>query len=240
MNQKSPHPDLDFVLIEGGEFMMGGEQYNDEKPIHRVHVPDFNMCKYPVTQKLYEWVMNENPSRFKGKRRPVENVTWYDAQEFIKALNAKTGNTDSNRYRLPTEAEWEYAARGGRYSKQCAYAYSGSDKLSQVGWYKDNSGNKTKEVGLLLSNELGLYDMSGNVWEWCEDRYSDKYYDQCKKLGVIDNPKGPDKGTYRVIRGAGYFNEAVDCRSSLRNWNQPDHRYANIGFRLVSSLQSVG
>lgn len=227
-------PDLDLVLVEGGGFFMGDDdsKYDREKPAHLVRISSFQMCKYPVTQRLWEAVMGNNPSRFKGEKRPVENVSWNDVKNFIEKLNKKT----KKEFRLPSEAEWEYAARGGRYSQ--GFTYAGSDKLKQVGWYTENSNNQTQEVGLLLSNELGLYDMSGNIWEWCEDDFHENYDDAPKDGSAwIDYP---ERGVGRVVRGGGYFGYAVYCRPTARAGYTPDHRYSDDGFRLVLPLQSVG
>ena len=227
---------FDLLFVGGGEFLMGDDhgEYDDEKPAHKVKVDDFYMGKFQVTQDLWENLVGKNPSGFKGDNRPVETISWEETQNFIKKLNKVTKKD----FRLPTEAEWEYAARGGQYSQ--GYAYCGSDKLKQVGWYDENSGNETKEVGLLLPNELGIYDMSGNVYEWCEDWFDEKYYEKCKKGGVVINPKGPEKGGRRVIRGGSYFNDAEYCRPTFRGRGSPDYRLSYLGFRLVLSLQSGG
>jgi formylglycine-generating enzyme len=236
-------PDLDLILVEGGEFLMGDDnsEYSSDKPAHRVEVSSFYMVKYPVTQRLYEAVMGENPSTFKGPVRPVEMVSWEHAYAFIKKLNGTQGVRDYLRqlsptgeaFRLPTEAEWEYAARGGSYSQ--GYLYAGSDRLKQVGWYEENSGDSTKDVGLLLANELGLHDMSGNVWEWCGDWYGgSKYYGECRKKGVVKDPTGPFKGAHRVLRGGSYFRGPSRCRLTHRNDYGPSYLYGNIGFRLVA------
>ena len=228
-----PLPHLHMIRVEGhtkGEFFyMGGDVGDWEKPIHQVSISnDYYICKFQVTQALYQEIMHENPAHFKGVNRPVEMVRWEDVTEqFLPALNVhekvqkkleEEGIADWA-FRLPTEAEWEYAARGGKYSQ--GYKYSGSDKLKQVGWYNDNSGGETKEVGLLLPNELGLYDMSGNVWEWCADWYSGKYCQECYDKGTVKNPKGPDTGGYRVMRGGGCFSFAVNCRSAYRSFWRP-------------------
>jgi sulfatase modifying factor 1 len=208
------------IHIQGGTFDMGSKEYKDEQPIHS------------VTQALYEAITGENPSYFQGTNRPVEQVSWNDAQAFIQALNTETGKT----FRLPSEAEWEFAARGGIYAQ--GYAYCGSDQLKQVGWYSDNSGNETKPVGLLLPNELGLYDMSGNVYEWCEDDYHGDY----KKAPKDGSPwvDSPERGAYRVRRGGSCFNRPIDCRPADRSSWRPVVRGNGFGFRLVLSLQSVG
>ena len=189
------------MLVEGGQYMMGDDngEYDREKPAHPVEVSSFYLGKYLVTQQLWQAVMDENPSSFKGENRPVETVSWDDAKRFIKKLNVATKQP----FRQPTEAEWEFAARGGIYSQ--GYTYSGSDKLKQVGWYRDNSNRETHDVGLLLANELGLYDMSGNVYEWCEDRFDEKYYEKCQREGTVKNPVGPDEGVRRVLRGGDWL-----------------------------------
>lgn len=224
-------PDNDLILVEGGEFLMGDDQseYKSEKPAHRVKIQDFYISKYQVTQILWESVMGSNPSRFKGEKRPVETVSWNGVQDFIKKLNGRTGAT----FRLPTEAEWEYAARGGRYSQ--GYIYAGSDRLKQVGWYRENSNSETHDVGLLLANELELYDMSGNVWEWCEDDWHDNYQGAPKDGSAwIDRP---GRGADRVVRGGGYIHAPVSCRPAHRRRFTPDGRDDDFGFRLVFPLQ---
>ncbi len=227
---------IDFIFVEGGEFVMGNDdsQFGRERPTHQVKVSSFYIGKYPLTQSQWQAIMGENPSRFQGENRPVDSVSWSDVQYFILKLNEQTGE----QFRLPTEAEWEYAARGGKYSQ--GYTYSGSDKLKQVGWYSENSNDETHEVGLLLANELGIYDMSGNVWEWCADWYSEDYYEGCQKQGVIENPTGPGNGDYRVIRGGGSFDNPLDCRATYRGRYLPGHRGDYVGFRLVLLPQSVG
>jgi formylglycine-generating enzyme required for sulfatase activity len=154
----------------------------------------------------------------------VEQVSWNDIQSFLKKLNTATGK----RFRLPTEAEWEYAARGGNKSR--GYTYSGSNTLSSVGWHVGNSGSKTHAVGQKQANELGLYDMSGNVWEWCSDWYGRNYYSSSSS----NNPKGPSSGSSRVLRGGSWSSSASYCRVADRNNYKPDLRYYNYGFRVVS------
>ncbi len=222
---------LDTICVEGGTFMMGKDDELSHSP-HSVKLTDFHICKYPVTQALWEAVMpadKPNPSFFRGPRRPVEQVNWHEVQEFIKILNKKTGHT----YRLPTEAEWEYAARGGKLSQ--GFTYAGSDKLKEVAWFGQNSHGETKPVGLKRPNELGIYDMSGNVWEWCEDRWSGDYYQQCADLGTVENPPGPDTGSYRVLRGGCWLRAPQGCGSACRNYRVPEYRDDDFGFRLVLS-----
>ena len=216
------------VYVEGGTFTMGAtsEQQNpedDEKPTHRVSLSSFYIGKYEVTQALWKAVMGSNPSNWKGDNLPVENVSWNDCQTFLRKLNAMTGKN----FRLPTEAEWEYAARGGNRSR--GYQYSGSNVLSDVAWYDDNSGRKTHNVGTKAPNELGIYDMSGNVWEWCQD-WKGSYSSSAQT-----NPKGPSSGSYRVDRGGSWFNFAWSCRVACRYCHTPDYRYFDLGFRLALS-----
>jgi len=218
---------FEMVHVQGGTFMMGctAEQgsdcFSDEKPAHQVTVSSFNIGKYEVTQAQWKAVMGNNPSYFKGDNLPVENVSWDDVQEFISKLNAKTGK----KYRLPTEAEWEFAARGGNSSK--GYMYSGSNTLSNVAWYEDNSGEKTHPVGSKQPNELGIYDMSGNVYEWCSDWYG--VYTSAAQT----NPKGASSGSYRVLRGGSWYNTAVFCRVARGSYNIPGGRNRGYGLRLV-------
>lgn len=211
---------IEMVYVKGGTFQMGGGAY-DEKPVHSVTLDDFYIGKYEVTQEQWRAVMGSNPSHFIGDNLPVENVSWDDVQEFIKKLNSITGNT----YRLPTEAEWEYAARGG--NKRKGYKYSGSNKIEDVAWFDENSGSKTHLVGTKRPNELGIYDMSGNVYEWCQDWYG-SYSSSLQK-----NPQGPSSGSYRVLRGGSWRYEASYCFSVDRLFNYTDSRNVNVGFRLV-------
>ncbi|MCI5210312.1 MAG: formylglycine-generating enzyme family protein [Candidatus Electrothrix sp. ATG2] len=230
-------PPIELVYVQGDIFIMGSddpEAPDQEKPAHQVKLSDFHISKYPVTQDLWLTITGSNPSNFKGEKRPVEQVSWDDVHQFLVRLNQQTGK----KFRLPTEAEWEYAARGGQYCQ--GYRYAGSDRLKQVGWYEENSNNQPREVGLLLANELGLHDMSGNVCEWCQDRFSDKYYEECHKRGVVGNPQGPDSGTYRVLRGGSWIFTSLSCRSVDRLRNDLDVRDALIGFRLVLPFQADG
>ncbi len=231
---------FEMVPVAGGTFTMGctGEQGSDcgddEEPTHSVTLSSYYIGKYEVTQGLWRAVMgsSNNPSSFKkGDNYPVENVSWNTiVNEFIPALNRLTGKT----YRLPTEAEWEYVARGG--NKSGGYKYSGSNTLGSVGWYEDNipsqssgnSGYGTQPVGGKNPNELGIYDMSGNVWEWVSDWYSSGY-----SSGAQTNPTGPISGSYRVNRGGSWGNGARGCRVSNRYIGHPDSSYNHIGFRLV-------
>lgn len=203
------------VPVAGGSFMMGSiDGYDDEKPVHQETVRDFMIGQTEVTQELWRAVMGSNPSYFSGEQNPVENVSWTDCLEFIGRLNRLTGQN----FRLPTEAEWEYAARGGNKSR--GYKYSGSDDLYLVGWFNDNSGNRTHQVATLQPNELGIYDMSGNVWEWTSDIYSNNY-NQARNT------------SYRVNRGGDYYGNATYCRVAIRRHISPGDSYNSIGLRLA-------
>ena len=214
------------VYVQGGTFTMGATSEqgsnagDDEKPSHSVTLSSYYIGETEVTQGLWETVMGSNPSKFKGANNPVECVSWDDCKSFISKLNSLTGQ----RFRLPTEAEWEFAARGGSKSKH--YKYSGSNTLSAVAWYKDNSGGSTHPVKTKSSNELGLYDMSGNVYEWCQDWYGGY------SSGSQTNPAGPSSGSNRVIRGGCWFIIARFCRVSFRYYSTPDYRSYNLGLRL--------
>ncbi len=246
LSNNHPLPHHEMIFVRGGTFLMGSEDedaFEREQPLHEVELSDFYIGQYPVTQALWKAIMGEGnkPSYFRGDSRPVESINWQDAQDFIQKLNDKTKPKAGWQYRLPTEAEWEYAARGGRLSR--GYKYAGSDKLEEVGWYGGKSHDESKPVGLKDPNELGLYDMSGNVFEWCHDWFDEKYYGQCKKseAGGVKNPGGPQEGTSRVVRGGDWwYDNARDCRPTYRTYNPPENRFSSIGFRLVFSLQSVG
>jgi sulfatase modifying factor 1 len=214
------------IFIKGGTYLMGSEKYNDEQPIHEVKVPDFYLSKYLVTQELWMAVMGveNNPSYFKGKKRPVERVSWDDAQEFLKKLNKLA----AHEYVLPTESCWEYAARGGRHRK--GFRYAGSNKLKEVAWYDKNSHAETKPVGLKAPNALGLYDMSGNVWEWCQDVWHDNY-EQAPTNGSAWMTGGEEDR--RVVRGGSWDIDFEDLfRVSDRGRFDHNFRYVGTGYRL--------
>ena len=223
---------FEMVYVEGGRFMMGAENsYDGEKPVHAVNLSSYWIGKYEVTRGLWIAVMgNDSSGNKSGYGYPVENVSWDDCQKFIKKLNAKTGLT----FRLPREAEWEYAARGGRQSR--GFLYSGSDNADEVAWHAGNSslgfwkGRRTHPVGQKKPNELGLYDMSGNVWEWCQDWYG-PYKDEAQT-----DPAGPASGRYRVLRGGSIWYVARYCRVSVRGVSAPGNRGDYCGLRLVLSL----
>ena len=216
------------IKVEDGTFSMGAtseqgsDVYSDEKPVHNVTLSDYYIGETEVTQELWTAVMGSNPSSFSNNpQRPVEQVSWNDCQEFIKKLNELTGKN----FRLPTEAEWEYAARGGNKSQ--GYKYSGSNTIVDVAWYYDNSSSQTHDVKTKQANELGIYDMSGNVWEWCQDWYGD--YSSSSQT----NPTGPSSGSRRVNRGGSWGYIARGCRVSNRSNSTPDDRGSSLGLRLV-------
>ena len=245
------------IAVEGGTFTMGAtdeqgiDAHKNEKPAHRVTLSSYMIGETEVTQALWKAVMRSNPSEFKGANQPVEQVSWSDCQTFIRKLNKKTGM----KFRLPTEAEWEFAARGGNKSK--GYKFAGSNRLSDVAWYWQNSGDRylpgtdddydgnvvsrnycqPHEVAQKSPNELGLYDMSGNVREWCQDRYGD--YGSSPQT----NPTGASRGTEYVYRGGGCASGISGCRVSTRYFYTPNDyrsslhlRYSNFGLRLAASV----
>jgi formylglycine-generating enzyme required for sulfatase activity len=218
---------LEFVKVKGGTFTMGDAAFEDAKP-HKVKLRSYYMQKTEVTQELWEAVMGSNQSSDKSwKDNPVTNVSWDDCQAFIKKLNSISGKN----YRLPTEAEWEFAAREGKKSK--GYKYAGSNEIEAVAWYYKNNENKTHPVGQKSPNELGIYDMTGNVWEWCSDWYGESYYNSSPG----NKPQGPDNGEFRVMRGGSWFDIAVYCLVAYRNYGYPDFRSNNLGFRLLSPVE---
>lgn len=261
---------IEMVLIKAGRFIMGSEEkdaYDDGKPEHIVAIThDFYIAKYPVTQEVWTAVMGEeNPNiAFNEAKRPVERVSWIDINEgnqedngkpsFLAALHQAFPITNKIlkgfQFRLPTEAEWEYAAKGGHLSPQkdlhnkkaaALYTqYAGSAKLKEVGWFWQNSHNETKEVGQKLPNELDLFDMTGNVLEWCADWFDREFYQKCKdKSEVIENPCC-EEGQFRVIRGGSWNLDPQGCRVSCRNGYHPSYRHSYVGFRLVFSFQLDG
>ena len=212
------------VPVEGGTFQMGStdsDAESDEKPVHQVTLSSFSIGQTEVTQELWEAVMGSNPSYFKGAKLPVEKVSWNDCQTFIAKLNALTGK----QFRLPTEAEWEFAARGGNSSKGSKYA--GSDNIDDVAWYDTNSSSTTHDVATKQPNELGIYDMSGNVWEWCQDWYASY------SSSAANGPTGPSSGSGRVYRGGSWRDPARGCRVSFRVSITPSRSYYFLGLRLA-------
>ena len=219
---------FNMIKVDGGTFTMGATSEQEdpdknEKPTHQVTLSSYYIGETEVTQALWKAVMKNNPSDFKGGNKPVEMVSWEDCQKFIGKLNGLTGKS----FRLPTEAEWEYAARGGNRSNHTQY--SGGSRIDDVAWYSGNSGSKTHPVKTKKPNELGLYDMSGNVWEWCQDWY-DSYGSKAQT-----NPTGPGSGSFRVLRGGGWLDYERDCRSSYRINFWPGFRSFTLGFRLALS-----
>ena len=217
---------FNMIRVEGGTFTMGAtseqgsDAYDNEKPAHQVTLSPYYIGETEVTQALWEAVMGSNPSSFKGTNKPVECVNWNDCQDFVRKLNQKTGFN----FRLPTEAEWEYAARGGVKSR--GYKYSGGN-IDDVAWYSKSNDSKTHKVKTKQANELGLYDMSGNVWEWCQDWYGEYNY------GSQTNPTGPSSGSYRVGRGGSWDGRARSCRVSSRSGASPGIHYYYLGLRLA-------
>ncbi|MDL2330204.1 formylglycine-generating enzyme family protein [Desulfosarcina sp. OttesenSCG-928-A07] len=223
---------MEFVLIPAGSFNMGcnpnfEDCYDDEHPQHSVTLSQpFYLGKYEVTQEQWLAVMGGNPSKFMGRSNPVEQVSWNDVQTFIRQLNEKES---TGRYRLPTEAEWEYAARAGSTSTYCFG--DDADQFGQYAWYDGNSGDKTHPVGQKPPNRWGLHDMHGNVWEWCQDWYGKNYYSNSSST----DPKGPSSGEDRVIRGGSWDDLARNCRSAFRGIYSPENQHDSLGFRLAFS-----
>ncbi|MCP4407488.1 MAG: formylglycine-generating enzyme family protein [Gammaproteobacteria bacterium] len=218
-----------FSWVPEGCFQMGSTQGDpDEKPVHKVCVDGFWMGKYEVTQGQWKKIMGNNPSGFKeGDNHPVEQVSWYDAQSFIKKLNTK----GQGRFRLPTEAEWEYACRsGGKKEKYC-----GGNDVDRVAWFSKNSGSKTHPVGKKAANSLDLYDMSGNVWEWVGDWYGKGYFNSSPK----NNPQGPSSGAVRVLRGGSWYYYPARVRAADRCRDTPGFRFNGLGFRLLRTYPAV-
>lgn len=229
---------FNMVRVMGSNYYMGAQSSNqdsinydadakiDESPVHSVLLDDFYIGETEVTQELWYAVMGNNPSDFKNPKRPVENISWKDCNEFIKQLNDITGMN----FRLSTEAEWEYAARGGKNTSN--YIYSGSEMIDDVAWYCGNINSfamMTQVVGAKIPNELGIYDMTGNLYEWCQDWYASDYYQN----STIDNPTGPLLGETRIIRGGSFFIGAEHCRVSCRYYENPFNKNNNIGLRIA-------
>ncbi len=224
-----PLTGMEFVLVKGGCYDMGdtfGDGYSDEAPVHRVCVKDFYIAKYVVTQDQWRKVMENNPSSFAGcgGNCPVEKVSWNDAQRYLYALNQRSGKS----YRLPTKAEWEYAARSGGRKEKWA-GTSNESELSEYAWYAANAVKQTHPVGRKRPNGLGLYDMTGNVWQWVADWYDGGYY----KNSPQDDPKGSASDIHRVLRGGSWSSGPKDIRAGDRFNHGPDRRDNDMGFRLA-------
>jgi formylglycine-generating enzyme required for sulfatase activity len=254
--------DDNLVLVSGGSFVMGSHLLergrNNGEIQHRVVVNPFYMSKYQITQEDYEEIMGTNPGIFGGTNLPVESVTWFDAIEYCNKRSQKEGftpvytidirrvdlnnmnntsrwlvtwNREANGYRLPTEAEWEYAAKGGN-ATQVDFIFSGSNNQADIAWYSRTSGNKTHTVGTKEPNNLGLYDMSGNVWEWCWDWYGDYI------PGLQFDPIGASSGTHRVIRGGSWYDSAAYIRTAFRYFCVPSNKNIAVGFRVVRTAMN--
>ncbi|MFK7908068.1 MAG: formylglycine-generating enzyme family protein, partial [Chitinophagales bacterium] len=214
--------DIELIEVAGGKAEIG-----EREDKHEIDIPTFYIGKYPVTQALYEFVMGENPSRFQGKNRPVERVSWHDAKAFIQKLNSDFGGFH---FRLPSESEWEYAARGGKHWED-GFEYAGSNKIEEVAWYDKNSHHETNPVGWRKPNQLGIHDMSGNVWEWCEDDYHSDYQNAPKDGSAwIDEPRSDNN--FRVLRGGSWISYSDSCRVARRYSSLPSFRNFYFGLRL--------
>jgi formylglycine-generating enzyme required for sulfatase activity len=217
-------PRIDVVPIPAGSFIMGSDVEPDERPAHRVAITQaFSIGKYEITQEQWLAVMGRNPSQFEGADLPIDRVTWGEAVEFCRRLSSMTGKT----YRLPTEAEWEYACRAGSDGRWCFG--DGDADLEQYAWFEDNGRRQSHPVGRLRANGWGVYDMHGNVWEWCSDWYDAVYYN----ASPASDPRGPRTGENRVLRGGSYGSVAPGCRSANRFFATPDQRYFASGLRVV-------
>jgi formylglycine-generating enzyme len=243
-------PTFTLVTIPAGSFVMGSKADSDSQPLTEItFASDFYMGRYPVTQELWQAVMHDNPAFFKGSKRPVEQVSWDDICNkggFLDQLNELATIKDllalapykGMRFALPSEAQWEYAARGGPAGPQAGYEFAGSNHIDEVAWYEANSHNETKPVGLKAANQLGLHDMSGNVWEWCADDWLSDY----TAMPTDGRPRisEPERARHRVIRGGSSFGNEQSCRAAYRSSGWPDFSDHDIGFRLVLSPSLVG
>jgi len=218
------------VMVNGGTFDMGAtleqekDYWENELPVHQVDIDRFKICKYPVSQKLWYAIMGENPSFFKNAEAPVESITWFECQKFIELLSKIMGI----KFSLPTEAQWEYASRGGNSSK--FYKFSGCGEINDVTWYSENSGFGTKPIGQKKANELGLYDMSGNIWEWCQDWFAS--YSALPQVNPICEVKTNNK----VIRGGSWSSGKDYCRITSRQFMNPLMKQNFLGFRLIQII----
>ncbi|MDR2870871.1 MAG: formylglycine-generating enzyme family protein [Deferribacteraceae bacterium] len=234
---------MGMVYVEGGTFTMGDNngEYDDEAPEHQVTVSSFYMSIYEVTQAEWTAIMGNNPSYFEGDNLPVDQVSWYAALEYcnrrsiaegltpVYDVEGETADWSANGYRLPTEAEWEYIAKGG--NKNANYTYSGSDDIDAIGWYDDGDSEGTHPVGMKAPNDLGLYDVSGNVWEWVWD------WDADYTAEDQTNPKGPDSGEYRMLRGGSWYADPVALRPEHRGYEDPDNADETMGLRVMRNIR---
>ena len=224
-----PGVEMEFVYIPPGRFTMGSKDGDrDERTVHEVEINrGFYLARYPVTRAHWERVMDNDPSRSEGPNRPVDSVSWQDAAEYLEKLNAAEGGPQ---YRMPTEAEWEYACRAGTTT---VFSFGDDDQgLALYAWYRDNSGFQTQEVGLKQPNAWGLYDMHGNVWEWCLDWYDEQYYAVSPRC----DPQGPPEGTSRVLRGGSWDNGPDGLHAAGRNRFRPAFRSSSFGFRCARTF----
>jgi formylglycine-generating enzyme required for sulfatase activity len=227
---------MEFVRVPAGTFLMGAQDLEQgsskEKPRHTVHISQaFYLAKYEVTQEQWMTVMGSiNPSNFLSPDRPVDEVSWNDVQDFLQRLNAIE---KSHGYRLPTEAEWEYAARAGSETSYCYGDDPDGAELGRYAWFERNSGKQTHPVGMLSPNAWGLYDMHGNVTEWVQDRYDKHYYSNSPDK----DPQGPENGRKRVVRGGSWINQAYSCRSAARGYYSADYTDSDFGFRVVRAIE---
>lgn len=227
-----PVTGMELVFVPAGTFMMGdssGEGIENETPVHEVRLDGFFMGRYPVCQAQWKRVMGTDPARFKGDALPVEGITWFEAAAFAEGLTRLNGDTGV--FRLPTEAEWEYAARSGGKNQM----YAGSDRSGDVAWYEENSGGSTRPVGQKTANGLGLYDMSGNVWEWCRDVFLPDAYERHAAV----NPECTEGGRDRAVRGGSWNLDAWSVRCTRRMGFDPEYYGAGLGFRLVLVIAKV-
>ncbi len=234
----APIQDLlnDMITVEGGTFIMGSNDGGEWEKPHEVRLNTFQIGKYPITQAQWQAIMNHNPSHFKGVQNPVESISWNDTQTFITRLNELLRSKGlPSGYCLPTEAQWEYAARGGNKSK--GYLYAGSNNIAEVAWYNGNSAGKTHPVAQKKPNELGIYDMSGNVWEWCQDEWHYSYHDAPADGSAWQDTSGVEKEyTIRVVRGGSWYYDPDDYRVSCRVRIHDSDHHSNIGCRLSRCL----
>lgn len=239
---------LEMVFVEGGTFQMGdtfGDGNPSEKPAHQVLLSSFYISKTEITQKQWTEITSGNPAKYWGDDQPVESISWKDAVNYCNSRSSLEGLTpcytifngnitcdfNADGYRLPTEAEWEYAARSGKTNNN--FKYSGSSDVNEVAWYDKNSSNITHPVAQKKSNDLGIYDMSGNVWEFCWDYYDENYYAQSQQ----QNPTGPATGQYRVLRGGAWSDDAYFNKIYYRNYYQENSRGTNVGLRVVRTAK---